>query len=129
MCSGVTIGGNVSIQISGPCAPAGPGYLEYVALLTQSGTDAPAATVLNNTLGGEVVWTRANAGAYYGTLQSRFTADKTACIITFGGGAQFRAAGLKRYDDDSVSLLSYNLDNSLADGLFATYFVEIRVYP
>lgn len=50
----------------------------YIALLTQSGTDAPVATVLKNTLGGEVVWSYDAVGQYEGTLVGAFTANKTA---------------------------------------------------
>jgi hypothetical protein len=32
------------------------GYRNYTALLTQTGTDAPVATVLENTLGFDIVW-------------------------------------------------------------------------
>ena len=39
-------------------------YKVYTALLTQLGTDAPVATVLENTLGEEVVWTRFDVGSY-----------------------------------------------------------------
>ena len=39
-------------------------YKVYTALLTQSGTDAPVATVLENTLGYDIVWSRLNAGGY-----------------------------------------------------------------
>ncbi len=41
-----------------------PAYKVYTALLSQSGTDAPVANVLENTLGSEVVWTRSGVGAY-----------------------------------------------------------------
>jgi len=49
----------------------------YVALLTQTGTNAPVATVLKNTLGGTVVWTYDSVGQYHGTLASAFTLNKT----------------------------------------------------
>ena len=48
----------------------------YKALLTQTETDAPTAIVLENTLGGEVVWTRTNVGEYRGTLDGAFAEDK-----------------------------------------------------
>lgn len=56
------------------------GVKEYVALLTQTGTNAPVATVIKNTLGGTVVWTYDNVGRYTGTLASAFTENKTFCI-------------------------------------------------
>ena len=42
-------------------------YRVYTALLTQSGTNAPVATVLENTLGYDIVWGRLNAGEYLAT--------------------------------------------------------------
>lgn len=49
----------------------------YLALLTQSGTDAPVATVLVNTLGGTLVWSYEGVGLYQATLAGAFTANKT----------------------------------------------------
>lgn len=66
----------------------GLGVKVYRALLTQTNTDAPVATVLENTLGGEVVWTRGNLGTYAGTLANAFTADKTFVTATHHGLAR-----------------------------------------
>lgn len=54
-------------------------YLVYTALLSQSGTDAPVATELQNTLGGEVVWTRTGVGLYVGTLAGAFPIGACIC--------------------------------------------------
>ena len=55
----------------GPQGPPGQSasvnYKVYTALLTQSGTNAPVATVLENTLGYDIVWSRLNAGGYIAT--------------------------------------------------------------
>ena len=52
----------------GPQGPPGQSasvnYKVYTALLTQSGTNDPVATVLENTLGYDIVWSRLNAGGY-----------------------------------------------------------------
>lgn len=61
----------------------GSSYLLYTALLSQTGTDAPVATVLENTLGGTVVWTRDGTGLYSGTLSQAFPLNKTI-IPPFG---------------------------------------------
>jgi hypothetical protein len=52
-----------------------PTYKVYTALLTQTGTDAPVATVLENSFGGEVVWTRDAVGSYVATcaIQNLFS--------------------------------------------------------
>lgn len=52
-------------------------YKVYTALLAQSGTSAPVATVLENTLGGTIVWTRSTPGVYTGTLVGAFVTNKT----------------------------------------------------
>jgi hypothetical protein len=44
----------------------------YKALLTQTGTDAPVATVLENTLSGTPVWSYDGVGLYYLTLSGEF---------------------------------------------------------
>jgi len=59
-----------------PANVGGAGYLKYVALLTQSGTSAPTATVLENTLGGTVVWSYLSVGQYVGTLTGAFVENK-----------------------------------------------------
>jgi len=49
----------------------------YLALLTQTGTDAPVATVLVNTLGGTVSFTRDDLGYTLITSTGLFTINKT----------------------------------------------------
>lgn len=63
--------------------PAGVSYKVYSALLAQDGTSAPVATVLENTLGGTVVWTRTGEGVYVATLAGAFVTDKTTIISPF----------------------------------------------
>src|SRR3972149_5869555 len=52
-------------------------YKVYVALLTQAGIAAPAATIIGENTIGAIVWTRAGVGNYLGTLLGAFTATKT----------------------------------------------------
>ena len=66
-------------------APSGDSrpYKVYTALLTQSGTDAPVATVLENTLGGDIVWSRYNTGEFFAdTTGNLFTSNKTFTTVT-----------------------------------------------
>lgn len=63
------------------------GVKVYRALLTQSGTDAPVATVLENSLGGTVVWTHGGTGIFVATLAAAFTADKTFLLSGFSDAA------------------------------------------
>ena len=104
----------------------GAAYLKYVALLTQSGTDAPVATVLENTLGGTVVWTRNDAGDYSCTLTGAFTEDKTAITNNL-------TAGFATYffwnDADTIRVNTTDNLGNFIDGALVSNTVEIRVYP
>lgn len=104
----------------------GLGYLVYIALLTQSGTDNPVAAVLQNTLGGTVVWTREGAaGAYRGTLASTFTENKTGVLIqpTYG------APNVYWVDADKIALETYDFDGTGVDEALFDTMIEIRVFP
>ena len=68
---------NDAIKIDEAISNSTPTYKEYVALLTQSGGNAPTAVVLSNTLGGVPVWTKNNIGVYYLILIGAFPVDKT----------------------------------------------------
>lgn len=54
----------------------------YIALLNQTGTAAPVATILHNTLEGIPVWTRTGAGAYVATLAGQFPSNKTTVMAS-----------------------------------------------
>ena len=59
---------NLELIGGGNSEPVDPRpYKVYTALLNQSGTNDPAATVLENTLGYDIVWSRLNAGGYIAT--------------------------------------------------------------
>ena len=124
-----------------PATSSGASYKVYTALLTQSGTDAPVATVLENTLGGTVVWTRFSQGFYEATLSSAFTLNKTfthfgtASLQTFStdvGGNNIEGYYIfYRINDSVMRLLFYN--SSYAAAEISDYGInipiEIRVYP
>ncbi len=104
----------------------------YAALLTQSGTDAPVATVLLNTLGGDVVWARNSTGEYVGTLVGAFPAAKTLiltkCPSTGADIENGTRRSLYRLSDDALQLDVYD-GGSAADELLANTSVKIEVYP
>ena len=100
-------------------------YKVYTALLTQTGTNAPVATVLENTLGGTVVWTRTGIGIYNATLNGAFTTNKTIIFISQPTYNWY----------ETISWLNTNILNSntrkagvLSDDVFSNSSVEIRVY-
>lgn len=101
-------------------------YKSYVALISQTGTAAPTVTVLENQLGGAIVWTRSNVGDYGGTLAGAFPINKT---IAFMGGfnSSTKEALCGRLGDNAVALLS-SLSGSQSDGVLNETSLEIRVY-
>jgi len=101
-------------------------YLKYIALLSQGGTDAPVATVLENTLGGTVVWTYDAVGSYIGTLAGAFTANKTALMVgnAINGGNYYG-----RDNSNDVFLVTFDSSFTESDGQLSETMIEIRVYP
>lgn len=106
-------------------AAGGASYLVYTALLSQTGTSAPTATVLENTLGGTVVWTYNAEGSYIGTLTGAFTADKTAIFTGGFDGFYFSYRG----SANTVTILTYDETLTLANDYLNKNPIEIRVYP
>ena len=104
----------------------GASYLKYVALLTQTGTDAPTAIVLENTLGGTVVWTRSEVGVYAGTLSGVFTENKTAIFL---GAAVGNIIQYGFWDSTNYILLLTMEGGVAADEKLYLTPIEIRVYP
>lgn len=102
-------------------------YLVYTALLSQSGTDAPVATVLQNTLGGTVVWARVSDGYYTGTLAGAFPTGRTICFLTNGYLLGF-LVGTVDSSPNVISVSSY-VGGTPTDGQMGDASIEIRLYP
>jgi hypothetical protein len=104
-------------------------YKKYVAIISQTGTNNPTVTVLENTLG-NIVWTRQGAGDYTGTLSNAFPANKT--FIVHGDDNEFSGGAFKlnifRDGSSTIRMESHALNESLVDELVEVS-VEIRVYP
>ena len=109
--------------------PSGGGdsrpYKVYTALLTQEGTDAPVATVLENTLG-DIIWTRDGEGEYYAESDGLFTENKVYTSVTNIDITVFNAISVQ-------SVSSIYLENVLTSNWAYTdpiskLSVEIRVY-
>jgi len=94
---------------------------KYVALLTQTGTGAPTATVLDNTLGATVSYSYNSAGNYTGTLSSPILdVNKTAIIL---GINQITSGGCRFQTANTVTIVT------TANGNLSNTTLEIRVYP
>jgi hypothetical protein len=106
----------------------GTGYLSYVATLTQTATNAPVATELENTLGGTVAWSYVTTGIYRATGTGLFTVGKT---VVFLGNSNNSTNVVSFYyiDGDEIDISCIGLDGTYADGQFVDTSIEIRVYP
>lgn len=105
-------------------------YKVYTALLSQTGTNAPVATVLENTLGGVIVWSRDGdvAGHYTGTLTGVFLTDPFYLTNNFGAANAPINVEIQRINNNSI-LLWTRIGTSTADGLLnGKTSIEIRVY-
>jgi hypothetical protein len=111
------------IQSLAPPAPE-PAYKVYTALLTQTGTNAPVATVLENTIGAITIM-RSGTGEYRVKSSGLFTLNKTtfdiAPILGFIKQDQFS-------NINEITFITRNTSNITSDGLLTAKKLEIRVY-
>ena len=105
-------------------------YKVYTALLSQSGTSAPTATVLENTLGGTVVWTRSNTGQYVGTLTGAFTDQKTIIFVNRSNPAATAFDTNMAANVININTVGYTTfsNSAYVDGQTNSASIEIRVY-
>jgi hypothetical protein len=106
-------------------------YKVYTALLSQTGTNAPIATVLENTLGVDVVWIKDHSG-YFLTEIPFVNQENTSVIV----GKQFASGasdGIMSYTDVNRGVVALivvdNFDSgTTVDGELNNTPIEIRVY-
>lgn len=116
---------------AGSQARAGLPYKVYVALLTQTGTDAPVATVQQNTLGGSVDWSYSATGRYIATLAGALPASKTVAFLSGANSTSNPSGAFIEYGPpDTIQLNTFKADGSSnQDGSLNSASIEIRVYP
>lgn len=96
----------------------------YKALLTQSGTDAPVPTVLENTLG-NVTYGYVATGRYSASLTGVFLSNKTAPTISTVG---LEFSGCVRSNDDVIAIKSADSTGALSNDILQGNVFEICVY-
>jgi hypothetical protein len=120
-----------------------PGYLEYVALVTQSGANAPSVVVLRNTLSGVPVAARASAGVSTFTLSNAFPADLT--LVEYSGDLNalpigdistgfFPIVRCRRNTSSQIRIETAYLDvdtgdATLSDDILSNFVLRVSVYP
>lgn len=98
----------------------------YKALLTQTGTNAPVATILENTLSGTPVWSYDAVGVYKLTLASEWTANKTAISFTPDRAGFYNVFWS---DVNEIEMNVFTTGNVLTNGFLTEAFITIEVYP
>jgi len=98
-------------------------YTSYAALLTQSGTVAPVATILENSIGGTIAWTYVSPGVYTATITGgTFTANKTMVFINNGSTVVGLNVGWSNPTTTTITL------DSSGNAVLIGASIEIRVY-
>ena len=103
---------------------AGLGYTVYTALLTQTGNNAPSATILKNNTNATLTWSRVGSGDYNVTASSNlFTNNKTLVFVNAGSHSNTHNVYWERVSDTVVKIKTHNTDDDLTNASF-----EVRIY-
>lgn len=106
-----------------------PLYKKYIAQLTQSGTNAPIAVVLENTLGDDPTYLYGSVGTYSLNLMGAFpSADKTYIMVTSWGRQPVK---IFWNSADQLPIRTSILIGGafvFSDDVLADTTIEIRVY-
>jgi hypothetical protein len=97
----------------------------YKAILTQTGTADPVATILENTLNTNVIWTRDSAGEYTGTLEGGEFNTSTFVLTSLGNTPVIIIQGYTT--GSTIKILTKNSPIGAVD-LSGTEYVEVQVY-
>ena len=102
-------------------------YKVYTALLTQSGTDAPVATVLENTLGVDIEWSRFSEGYYKATpSEPIFEENKTFHFVnSTNQGYQFEITSQFEKNEWRITVIDAGIT---VDSVLKYLPIEVRVY-
>jgi hypothetical protein len=100
---------------------------KYVAILNQTGTNAPTATILENTLGFTPVWSYISPGIYHLTYTGGFpTRSKTFIVIQ--NTAFDHQTGMYWNSADDLELYTATLAGVYANGQISYATVVINLY-
>lgn len=105
-------------------------YKVYTALLTQTGTDAPIATVLKNTLGN--ITYLYNSDGYYSIISDNLFTDKTFIIIAnttdIGDYTGLNTCNVRKIDNSTFDIKTVSSSNMVMNECLLNSPIEIRVY-
>jgi hypothetical protein len=101
-------------------------YKKYIALISQTGTNDPTLSILENTIG-DIVWTRAAIGRYEATLTGAFPNQDRVYLLNNNTQVD---TYIRFYwtSANTIQLRTIDLTNTLQDGVLDYNTIEIRVY-
>jgi len=104
-----------------------PTYQKYIALISQTGTNDPTLSILENDLG-DLVFTRAAIGRYEATLTGAFPTQGQVYLMVSNSQVD---TYLRIFwtSTDTIEIRTLDFTNTLTDGLLDYNTLEIRVYP
>jgi len=129
---------DTSIATSAFVQGQGQGYLVYDATLTQTGTDAPTATVWQNNIGQTMTWGYTSLGVYTVTAgAAAFTANKTQIFMGCGDWDASTDFVAIRYTRTSTTVITINTKDvdmggtsaTPANGLLRETAIRIVIFP
>lgn len=98
-------------------------YKKYVAIVTQSSTDTPVATVLENNTGQTFTWSRSDVGVY--SIVGNFVVAKTAIFTGVPNGNIHFAAVTST---TAIAFGTRDSSSTPVDGGMSNTAIEIRLY-
>jgi len=128
---------NLGVTSSGLVVETSATPKVYVALLNQSGSSAPTATVISNTTGQTISFNYIGAGIYQCIATGTpFTVNKTAVFINYGSSGSGYPAGIQAFAQttQAITFATVGLDSSgagpatYADGLLVNASFKIEIY-
>ena len=96
----------------------------------QTGTAAPVATVLENTTGNNITWTRTNTGLYRGTWDTALADVNKVFFAPALGNLKNQTVVVNIFSATTAQFqVGVQAQGSLADSELVRTGIEIRIYP
>jgi hypothetical protein len=108
------------------------GVKRYKALLTQSGTDAPVATVLENSLGVVPSYGYVDVGTFTITATGVLTLNKTTILFGSNISTDFLDTAFIQSTNltlDGLTFWTYDFQTNATNGVLLNTLITIEVYP
>ena len=103
------------------------GYKDYVFSFTQSGTNNPVVTQLNNDTGLTFTFTRHSAGQFHLVPSSNIGITKVWVQATGGNVNNSTAITIKGYSSNQYDIINVDSSGNPIDDVDAG-FIELRIY-